>query len=58
MRSTCIIQRISSQKATGCEKFLKTLVHFDLLATRSDRVIKSWPLSNKNCWTSQKIRGK
>ena len=55
MRSTCIIQRISFKKATGCEKFLKTLVHFDMLATRSGRVIRSWPLSNKNCWTSQKM---
>ena len=58
MRSTCIIQGISSQKTTGCEKFLKTLVHFDMLATRSGRVIKSWQLSTKNCWTSQKMREK
>ena len=58
MRSTCIIQIISSKKAKGCENFLKTLVHFDMLANRSDRLIKSWPLSNKNCWTSQKMRGK
>ena len=37
MRSTCIIQRISSKKAKGCENVLKTLVHLDMLATRSGR---------------------
>ena len=38
MRSTCIIQRISSsKKAKGCENVLKTLAHFDMLATRTGR---------------------
>ena len=58
MRSTCNIQLMSYKKAQGCDHILENLVYFDMLAIRSSRLIKYWPLPNMECWISQKPTGK